>query len=176
MITAKVIADSFGLYSATYDGRIISNRTGQEIYGSIDNSGYRRVCLSIGKFQYTKKVHRLIAETFINNPDDKPQVNHIDGDKSNNHVDNLEWSTPSENVSHAYQVLGKKSSGGHQGKFGILHHQSIPVISIDIEGNEEIFNSMKDAERGLVGVSSKKVSEVCLGKRKTHKGYRWRYA
>lgn len=59
-------------------------------------------------------VHRVIAKTFIPNPENKPQVNHIDGDIFNNRADNLEWVTGQENMLHAFRVLGRKSSGGRK--------------------------------------------------------------
>lgn len=64
-------------------------------------SGYVRV--SVGK-KTKGLVHRLVAETFIPNPDNKPMVNHIDGDKTNNHISNLEWVTNAENVRHAFAL------------------------------------------------------------------------
>lgn len=63
---------------------------------------YLKINLSVNGKRITKTVHRLIAETFIPNPQNKPQVNHIDGNKSNNNVKNLEWVTGSENLLHWY--------------------------------------------------------------------------
>ena len=70
-------------------------------------SGYSEVNCEVvalynSRQQTMKKVHRLVAEAFISNPENKPEVNHIDGDRKNNHVLNLEWNTRSENVKHAW--------------------------------------------------------------------------
>lgn len=81
-------------YYATDDGKIF-----KEIKGRITNGGYLSAHLFNGK---DYKIHRLIAQTFIPNPSNLPQVNHLDGDKLNNDVNNLEWTSPSGNVRHAY--------------------------------------------------------------------------
>ena len=68
-----------------------------------NKSGYYRYTLSIDNVQTDYYVHRLVAQAFIPNPDNKPEVNHKDGDKSNNKVSNLEWATPKENMQHAFK-------------------------------------------------------------------------
>ncbi|MPN37125.1 hypothetical protein SDC9_184641 [bioreactor metagenome] len=75
---------------------------GQLLKPGIDSKGYLKVVLCINGKNTTCKVHRLVAEAFILNPLNKPQVNHIDGDKLNNFMTNLEWSTQSENMVHAF--------------------------------------------------------------------------
>jgi len=69
-------------------------------------NGYLTVCFSIDSIRNNHSVHRLVARAFISNESNKPQVNHKDGNKHNNYVDNLEWMTRSENGLHAYRVLG----------------------------------------------------------------------
>lgn len=107
------------LYAASDDGEIWSygNRNGTAHKGkflstSFDKDGYRRVCLRKNGKGYTKRVARLILETF-NPVDDKEklQVNHINGDKADDRLENLEWATPSENIRHSFSVLGKSQKG-----------------------------------------------------------------
>lgn len=75
-----------------------------------DKDGYLLVSVVLAdKRETTRRVHRLVAQTFIANPDNLPIVNHLDGDKQNNHVSNLEWTTVSGNTKHGYDVLGVKS-------------------------------------------------------------------
>ena len=116
-----------GRYSVTITGEVISHVGLSKCYLNfaqtyrIDNPKikcYYVVCLSRGKgaarTATTTYVHRLVAQAFIPNSENKPQVNHIDGDKLNNHVDNLEWVTPQENMSHAVETgLAKYRQGIH---------------------------------------------------------------
>ena len=83
-------------------GRIKSElRNGTILKSQVDAKGYHRVRVTVNRVKRTLKVHREVAKAFIPNPRGLPQVNHIDGNKSNNSVDNLEWVTPSENTRHA---------------------------------------------------------------------------
>lgn len=68
---------------------------------STDSDGYKVVKLRNKNKVITKKIHRMVAEVFLDNPDNKPQINHKDGNKANNHISNLEWVTASENIRHA---------------------------------------------------------------------------
>lgn len=86
-------------------GNILSKRTGKILKQTVSKTGYKTFATKVGGRNgkaYCFKVHRLVAEAFIPNSDSKPMVNHIDGDKKNNYVENLEWVTASENIVHAY--------------------------------------------------------------------------
>jgi len=92
-----------------------------------DKKGYRRVGLIIDGRLVTRKVHRLIANAFIPNPQGKPQVNHIDGNKSNNHVGNLEWVTQSENKKHSF-ALGLENNNGSNNPYSKLNEKDVLMI------------------------------------------------
>ncbi len=104
----KDIPNYESLYFATIDGKIFSypKKTRKGIREIVPHKGSNYNLIDLCKDGKIKKylIHRLIAETFIPNPDNKPQVNHIDGNKRNNRVDNLEWCTASENQKHSISI------------------------------------------------------------------------
>lgn len=104
----REIPGTDGKYAVNATGAILRFKAGKWNYlkGEI-NHGYHRVNLSFGKVAKKFRVHRLVAQAFIENPLNKPFVNHKDGNKLNNCVENLEWCTSSENEYHSYRVLGK---------------------------------------------------------------------
>ena len=81
------------------------NRSFRKLKPKIHNRGYLVINLWLNRKQHTVSIHRLVAESFIPNPTNKPQVNHKNGDKTDNRVENLEWCSQSENMLHSYRVL-----------------------------------------------------------------------
>ena len=145
------IEESGELYG--YNGKKLADRL---------NKGYVENGLSTEKGQKYFFRHRLVALAFIKNPENKPQVNHIDEDKLNNHVSNLEWCTQAENNRHG--TLQERSAKS----------RSKPVIGICVKTGETIeFPSAAEAERQ--GFQNANISSCCRGKLKTHKGYTWQF-
>lgn len=128
-----------------------------------DFKGYRRVEFRIKGERVKFRVHRLVAQAFIPNPENKPFVNHIDEDKSNNHVNNLEWVTEKENVNHG-TALKRRSE-----------KRKKPIIGIDKGGVEHSFSSAREAAK-ITGASYKNISAVLHNKRNRAGGYKWKFA
>lgn len=159
----KWIAGYEGSYSVDTEGNVWSFMYGRKRKLSVSTNlqGYVKVGLSQGGKRKHPTIHRLVAETFIPNIQNKPQVNHIDGDKKNNNVTNLEWCSAKGNISHAYGS-------------GLMEKGTTKVVRVDNYGTERIYNSMSEASiENNVSVSS--ISRCCRGISKTAGGYMWRY-
>lgn len=127
---------------------------------SYGNIKYNVVVLCVDGATHTKSVHRLVAEAFIPNPENKPTVNHIDGNGLNNSVENLEWATQSEQETHKWNVLK------HPIKNRRFGHKSRPIRCIE---NDTTYRSMRLACREL-GVDRKDVYAHLKGERSSVKG------
>lgn len=168
-----------GLYEVSNYGRVrslarktrIRNKDGLMKF-KYDTHGYYRVNLTKNKTQKSLLVSRLVAEAFIPNIDNLPQVGHEDDNKNNNSVFNLYWTNAKENNYHNGKM--KRLQKSHNKKIKqIADSLSIPVIGVNIVTGEIIqFDSMQEAGRN--GFKSAKISMCCSGKRKSHKGYTWR--
>lgn len=113
------------------------------------------------------KIHRLVAITFIPNIDNKPEVNHIDGNKENNCISNLEWTTSSENMQHAFKMGLAKVNKNMKGRFGTDNPNSKPVNQYTLDNVFiKSWESTKDIERELK-IHHSHISKCCKGKLKT---------
>ena len=112
-ILVKPIKGWEDLYTISSDGKVFSIRSGKYLKPRLSMDGYERVALCRGK-QYRReyRVHRLVAEAFIDNPDNLPQVNHKDFNRSNNYIENLEWCTNKENAQ--YSISHRREGYGNQ--------------------------------------------------------------
>lgn len=152
-----------------------SNRICKEkiILPKLSNTGYYRVHLNKNGIQKKLLIHRIIAIAFIQNPLNKPCVNHIDGNPTNNNILNLEWCTYSENEIHSYVVLGKKSPRLNVPRS--INKNSRKVIQYTKTGlfiSE--YNSIIDASETL-NIDNSLISKVCRGYRNQTGGFIWKY-
>lgn len=166
------ITDTGSVYSRNYNPIMNPNCRIKKLNTTFNRKHYECICLTKNHKKYTKKIHRLVAETFIPNLENKPEVNHKNGIKADNRVKNLEWATAAENMQHAHKVLGIKSS--NFGKFGTDNHSSKPVKQIKNGKIIAIYGSMREAER-KTKICSTGISACCKGKAKSAGGYQWKY-
>lgn len=162
------IVDNGDVYSRNYHqtGRIKKLKT------KTNKFGYVSVCLYKNSKKHFCSIHRLVANAFLSNPDNKPQVNHKNGNKADNRVENLEWTTSSENIQHKYSVLGYK--GNMLGMLGKLSPLSKSVLQIKDGKIVNKFSGMHEAERAT-GIYYTHICACCNKKRKTAGGYEWKY-
>lgn len=155
-------------YKVSNKGIVVSTHSGKEKkIGSVNPKGYTTCAISSnGKRRYASP-HILAAEAFIPNPENKRTVNHKDGNKLNNNVDNLEWATYSENHLHAYSELGRVAP--NKGRFGKDNKRSRPVRCI--ETGEE-YDSITIAAHSK-GQTQSALSMHLLGKYKQFAGHTW---
>lgn len=138
----------------------------------IDTTGYPFVNLHKDKKHFKKHVHRLVAQAFIPNPENKGDVNHKNGIRHDNRVENLEFCTRSENILHSYRVLDRKPA-----MLGITADKNAcSKVVLQIKDGKIIaeFYGIQEAKR-QTGINSTCISSCCRGKLKTAGGYQWKY-
>lgn len=148
-------------YFVTKEGLVFSSKTNKFLKFSYDKQGYQRVGLYVGNYKSkTIKVHRLVAETFIDNIENKKDVNHIDGNKANNNVCNLEWCTRSENIKHAFKLGLIKISDKQKNRF-------IEMTKLQTGGNNPASRKLINIETGEIFNTIKEVIPLVNLKRTT---------
>ena len=178
----KDIAGYEGLYKVSNKGNVYSVERkdsmgrkwgGRTLKPMHDKNGYLTVALYENGLGKNKKIHRLVSEAFLPNPNNYPEVNHIDEVKDNNNVNNLEWCTREYNINHGTSI--ERSAQARSRK----------VRAVNVETGEVVkFNSTREAKRK--GYTQEYVSSACRGVYKndsgkligdghTYRGYRWSY-
>ena len=204
----KDIKGYVGFYQVSNLGRVRSVE--REIYKSNNvkqiskssilkfekSKGYNYVHLFKNGTRKRIAVHRLVAEAFILNPNNLPEVDHINTIRDDNRVENLRWVTHKENMNNELTKLniGKSVTNENNGMYGKHHSEetknkmseiakkgkdnpkSVKVVQLDKNTNEliKIWNSINEAQR-KEGYQARCICACCKGKRKTHKGYKWMY-
>ena len=151
-------------------------KNGKPLKCSINHNGYQIINFYVNHKRKGFTVHSLVATHFIpNNDTTKTQVNHKDGNKQNNNVDNLEWATPLENARHAIEVLGKNHIEGN-------NPNARPIQGINKNGDILEFNSIIQGVRYFNKDNQYKerhtqnsLYRALYGMRKSYKGYSWKY-
>ena len=148
-------------YAVSNKGKILNVKSGRQLKTNVNKNGYEYVQLSTNGKRRTYRIHRLVAQCFISNDDIKPYINHIDGNKLNNDVTNLEWCTAKENDNHA--------------RNNNLKVQNKPIIATNIKtGCKIVFSSLSECARFL-NTNKGSIHRTLKGKRKAHKGYTFTY-
>lgn len=157
----KVIEDG-ATYEISNYGQVRNKITGK-VLKLLLLSGYMVITLKMNNRKTISKIHRLVATQFLVRTNETHIVNHKDGNKLNNHVENLEWVSPSENVKHAYRI------GLNKGKKNKVYQYTLDNVFI------REYNSPIDIERELK-IPRTRILDVCEGKAKTTGGYIWKYS
>ena len=174
----KPVVGYEGMYEVSSYGRVKSFKprsNGKILKGKIDKGGYLLVILCKDKKQTTYKVHRLVAEHFIPNPQNKPCIDHINTVRTDNRVENLRWATYKENGNNP--LTKTKQRRMLKGKYGKEHPASKPIIQYDKDGNFiKEWDSITEAAKEL-GVNGGNITLVCQEKlhHKTAYGFIWKY-
>lgn len=171
METWRTIDDNSN-YLVSDTGRIRRRGSASDKYASVNPRGYLNVDLYQNGKRSKRRVHRLVAEAFIPNPDNKPEINHIDGNKLNNRADNLEWVTKKENCRHAWDTGLATPSRGMLGKTNPNAGRKGKPFKIIETG--EVFGTLKECEEKIKG-DGRHISDCLRGRQHTHRGYHFEY-
>lgn len=172
----KAIPGTKGFIEVSTEGNVRSwlRGTPRDLKTQMDTKGYHRLSVVIDGEKHTYKLHREVAKAFISNPSNLPQVNHIDGNKNNNCVSNLEWVTNIENAHHA--IANGLWDAVFEGTRKENEKRKKPIIAYRIDGEfpcTRYYESISEAEKDI---GSRHICAVLKGKRTHAKGWAFQYA
>ena len=155
-------------------GFVVNRISNRVISNTVYKNGYVYVAMrENGEFK-NKRLNRIIAQTFHPNPDSLPHVNHEDGVKTNNHAANLNWSSVSDNLKHAFRTNLRIPTKPQLGKINELSHVAKKVNQLTMSGQlVKTWPSIAEAQRNGFQVAN--ICKVCKGQRSSHKGFKWEY-
>lgn len=157
------IIDEFPNYSISNTGLIRNDKTGKYLKHSPKGTGYDRVCLYKDGKRYYRMVHRLLAIAHIPNPDNLPEIDHINTIRNDNRIENLRWCSHKQNVNNSISLVN----------IGESHKKLIECYTLDNQFVKQ-YPSTKEAAIEL-GVTPAAIHNVLKGKRPTCKGYIFKY-
>jgi len=163
---------NYELYYEVSDLGRIKRKNGKVLKESDNGNGYKTVSPCVNSISKKKYVHRLVASSFIDNAENKKEVNHIDGDTSNNKLSNLEWVTRSENHIHRYKVLKRPAT--NKGKFGAKNWNSKRVAMYKNGILIQEYAAVMEASR-ILNVNEASIRSCIYGKSKTCLGHTFKY-
>lgn len=161
-----------GKYAANRCGFILNRLSGKVIANTTYRNGYVYVSITTDAGSKNVRLHRIIAIALLPNPENKPQVNHRSGVKSNNHVANLEWATSSENLRHAYVTELNPGSKPQLGKFNGVRARPVKQYTL----SDDLLREWPSAaEAGRAGFTAANITQACNGGRPTCQGFIWKH-
>lgn len=156
-------------------GNLVSRTRKGGIIVLKEAKGYLRAHLCMGGKAKPIMAHRLVAIAFTPNPNNYPEINHKNGIRSENRVENLEWCTKSQNIRHCYDVLKRPISPNVINVYGGNHPASTPIFQYDLSGNFiKEWSSAIEIQREL-SIHSPNVIACCRGRQQTSGGFIWRH-
>lgn len=156
-------------------GKIVKRSRKGRIIIQSESKGYSRAHMCKNGIVKIALVHRMVGVAFIPNPNNYPEINHKNGIRSDNRVENLEWCSKSQNIRHCYDVLKRKVSPNVINVYGGDHPASTPILQYDLNGNFlREWPSAIEIQRAL-NVNSPNIIACCRGKQQTCGGFSWKH-